>query len=102
MANWIRLGAASEVPDGQGRIFDAAGNQVAVFNVQGAFHAIDNTCLHQGGPLGEGDLDGVIVTCPWHSWGYNVTTGKTTMNEAMGVKKYPVELRGDEIFVDVS
>jgi len=55
---------------------------------------------HRGGPLGEGDLKGQIVTCPWHGWQYDVTTGKLATNPAVGVENYPVEVRGDDIFVD--
>jgi len=102
MANWIRVGAVSEVPPGGCRVFEAAGHQVAVFHVEGGYHAIDNTCMHRGGPLGEGTLDGKVVTCPWHFWQYDVTTGKTTFSEEMGVRNYPLEVRGEEIFLDVS
>lgn len=102
MANWIRLGTVSEVPVGRGKAFEAAGTRIAVFDVGGELHAIDDTCMHRGGPLSEGDIQGNIVTCPWHFWSYDVTTGKTTMSEEMGVKKYALELRGDEIYVEVS
>ena len=62
--------------------------------------AFYNTCLHRGGPLGEGELHGVAVTCPWHGWQYDVTTGKLVMNQAIGVKTYTIEVRGDDLWVD--
>ena len=102
MANWIRIGAASEIPEGACRVYGAEGNSLAVFRVEGAYHAIDNTCLHRGGPLGEGTIEGRVVTCPWHYWQYDVTTGKTLHSDAMGVRTYPLELRGEELFVDVA
>src|SRR5207247_2387201 len=71
MENWIRIGSVSEVPSGTGRVYEAGGSRIAVFNVNGIFHAIDNTCLHQGGPLGEGTLEGKLVTCPLHHWQYD-------------------------------
>lgn len=101
MANWVRLGNASEIPAGGCRVFEAGDCTVAVFKVEGSLHAIDNTCLHRGGPLGEGTLEGKIVTCPWHHWQYDVTTGKTTMSSDMGVRKYPLEVRGDDVFVEL-
>ena len=102
MANWVRVGTSSEIPEGQCRVYETSGNSIAVFNVGGAYHAIDSTCLHQGGPLGEGEIQGNIVTCPWHHWSYDVTTGRTTMSESVGVKKYPLEVRDGELFVDVA
>ena len=51
-------------------------------------------------PLGQGVLNGTIVTCPWHGWEYDVTTGKVKQNPAVGVDCYPVEVRGEDIFVD--
>ena len=101
MANWIRVGHASEIPIGAGRVYDTGGCVVAIFNLEGAFHAIDNTCLHRGGPLGEGALEGKIVTCHLHFWQYDVTTGKTTVSDEMGVKKYALEVRGEDLFVDL-
>jgi len=72
-----------------------------VANVDGKFSVINNVCLHRGGPLGEGELNGQIVTCPWHGWQYDVATGKLVTNPAVGVETYPVEVRGDDIFVDI-
>ena len=76
------------------------GKPVALANVGGKFCAINGECIHEGGPLGEGDLSGTVVTCPWHAWQFDVTTGKVVGNPSIGVKTYPVEVRGGEIFVD--
>jgi nitrite reductase/ring-hydroxylating ferredoxin subunit len=77
------------------------GKSIAVANVGGKFYAISNTCLHRGGPLGQGTMDGNFVMCPWHAWQYDVTTGKVGQNPSVGVDCYPVEVRGEEIFVDL-
>ena len=98
---FARAGKAAEVAQGTIREFQVEGKAVAIANVGGKFHAISNTCLHRGGPLGEGVLEGNIVTCPWHGWEYDVTTGKIKQNATVGVASYPVEVRGDDIFVDV-
>ncbi len=74
---------------------------MALANVAGKFYAINDVCVHRGGPLGEGELEANVVTCPWHGWQYDVTTGKVTQNPNMGVACYATEVRGDEIFVDV-
>jgi len=98
---FVRAVAASEIAVGGVREVDVNGKALAIANVGGQFHAIDNTCLHRGGPLGEGLLEGTIVTCPWHGWQYDVTTGKVSQNPSVGVACYPVEIRGADVFVDL-
>jgi nitrite reductase (NADH) small subunit len=97
---FLRAAKKDEVPPGTIREFQLDGRTVALANVEGELYAIDNTCLHRGGPLGQGELQGKVVTCPWHGWQYDVTTGKVTVNPAVGVATYVVEIRGDDIFVD--
>ena len=80
---------------------EANGIGVALFNVDGMVYALDNTCPHAGGPLGEGELNGEIVECPWHGWRYNVRTGERSENPEFKVACYPVEVEGDLIHVSV-
>jgi len=101
MANFVKVAAVADVPPGTGKCIEANGKQIAVFNVGGAFHAIDNTCLHRGGPLGEGELEGTIVTCPWHGWQYDVTSGVNTMDESQRVDRYETKVEGDAVLVAV-
>jgi nitrite reductase (NADH) small subunit len=96
----IRL-AAGDVGEGQGRVVEGGGRVVAVFRVGGRYYAIDNTCPHRGGPLGEGDLEGAVVSCPWHAWRWDVTTGANVNNPAVRVACYPVTVENDEIVVRV-
>jgi nitrite reductase (NADH) small subunit len=97
---FLRTARKDEVPAGTIREFSLEGKAIALANVGGKFYAINNTCLHRGGPLAEGALNGSTVTCPWHGWQYDVSNGKLVMNQAVGVVCYPVEVRGDDIFVD--
>lgn len=97
---FLRAAKKDEIPPGTIRELQLDGKTVAVANVDGKLFAINNVCLHRGGPLGEGELAGKIVTCPWHGWQYDVTSGKTLHNPAACVETYPVELRGEDIFVD--
>lgn len=98
---FLRAAKKDEVPAGSIREFQLEGKVVAVANVAGKLFAINNVCLHRGGPLGQGELDRQVVTCPWHGWQYDVTTGKLVTNPAVGVETYPVEVRGDDIFIDI-
>src|SRR5262249_39993539 len=97
----MRVAKAAEVPAGTIREFQVEGKAIALANVGGKFYAINNTCLHRGGPLGQGVLEDSVVTCPWHGWQYNVTTGKVAQNPAVGVDCYPLEVRGEDIFVEI-
>ncbi|HKV24619.1 MAG TPA: Rieske 2Fe-2S domain-containing protein [Candidatus Acidoferrum sp.] len=99
---FMRAAKISEVPPGSIHQFQVGSTPVALANVGGKFYAINDVCVHRGGPLGEGELQGTVVTCPWHGWQYDVTSGKVTQNPNMGVACYPTELRGDEVFVDLA
>ena len=101
MADFVRVAGKSEIPAGQGRVFDIGGRQVAVFNVAGKFHAIDNVCEHQGGPLAEGELDGCVVTCPWHGWTYDVSSGISPDDPDTKVQRFEVKVEDDSILVAV-
>jgi len=99
MAGFVRVAALADIKPGQGIVAEAKGKTLAVFNVDGAIHAINNTCCHRDGPLGEGELEGNIVTCPWHGWRYNVTTGACMNNPSAKVEAYQVKIEGDDVKV---
>lgn len=99
MAEFHKVAAVSEVPRGKGKAVAVGPKKIALFNVDGKFFAIDNTCLHRGGPLGEGDLEGKTVTCPWHGWEYDVATGQSAVNPSVKVATYPVRVQGQDIQV---
>lgn len=101
MSEKVTVANTKDVAPGTGTVAEINGKSLAVFNVDGTFHVIDNTCVHRGGPLGEGDLDGEVVTCPWHGWEYNVKTGVSVNNPAACVASYPVVVEGDDIKVDL-
>jgi len=98
---FVKVANASELKPGQGRAVAANGVEIALFNVDGNFYAIDNTCSHRGGPLGEGVLDGDIVTCPWHGWRYSVKTGVSAVMPSVSVKSFEVKVEGDDVLVNV-
>jgi len=101
MAEFVTVAKTGEIPAGEGRVVEAGGRQIALFNVDGEFHALDNTCLHRGGPLGEGELAGKVVTCPWHGWTYDVSTGEVTFNPTVRVEKLQVRVEGDSVQVAI-
>ena len=101
MAEFVKVASVSELTPGSGKVIEIEGKTIALFNVEGKIYATDNTCLHQGGPLGEGQLMGEVVICPWHQWEYNVRTGENVEDNSHKVATYPVQVEGGEIKVAV-
>lgn len=97
MVEEVTVAKVGDVPPGEGRVVELEDKVLAVFNRDGDFCVIDNTCLHRGGPLGEGELEGRVVTCPWHGWEYDVTTGKNEANPSIGVRCYEVQVVDGEV-----
>jgi len=99
---FVYVAKARDIAPGQIREIRLEGISIALANVAGQFHALSNTCLHRGGPLGQGSLQGNMVTCPWHGWSFEVTSGKVSGSQSARVDRYPVEQRGEDVYVDVS
>lgn len=99
MAGFILVSKASEIPPGTSKVVVVLGHPVALFNVDGSFYAVSNVCLHRGGPIGEGTLDGPVVTCPLHGWEYDVRTGRNVANAAARLRTYAVKVEGEDILV---
>jgi nitrite reductase/ring-hydroxylating ferredoxin subunit len=97
----VKVASVGDVEAGQGRVVEADGKTLALFNVDGVFYAMDNACAHRGGPLGEGDLDGTIVTCPWHAWRWDVRSGANANNPALRVACFPVVVEKGAVFVEL-
>jgi nitrite reductase/ring-hydroxylating ferredoxin subunit len=98
----IKIGTLKDIPRSGGKVLKAAGKLIALFNVDGTLHAIDNECPHQGGPLAEGSTKGIVVSCPWHLWRYDVTSGQCLTNPYGHVRSYPVSVSGDEVWVTIT
>ncbi len=102
MAGFVKVAKTDEVASGQGKMVEVSGKKVALFNVEGSFYAIDDTCTHRGGPLSEGSLDGKQVTCPLHGAIYDVTSGEVLGPPApKGVARYNVRVEGENIEVEI-
>ena len=101
MPNFVKVASTEDLKPGTAMTVAVNGIDIALYNVGGKIFATDNTCLHQGGPLGEGILEGEVVTCPWHLWEYNVCTGEKIGNNSIKVTTFPVEVEGTDIKVGV-
>ena len=101
MAVLTKVAKRSDIPTGTGKAVEVGGKTIAIFNCEGTFYATENACKHRGGPLGEGSLSGTTVTCPWHGWEYDVTSGACQMDPSIKVQKFDVKIDGDDILVSV-
>ncbi len=95
------VAAIQEIPSGQAKKVKVGDKDVALFNVNGTFYAIDDTCPHRGGPLSEGELEGSEVTCPWHGARFNVTTGAHLCPPAnRDVTAYKIQVTGNDVQIE--
>ena len=99
MSKFVPVAQVADIPRGESRAYVVGDREVAVFNIDGVFHAIENACPHQGGPLAEGWIQGNIVTCPWHAWCFDVTTGAMTLGGYTTVDAFDVELDGTTVTI---
>jgi len=98
----VEVAKVGDMAVGQGRTCALAdGRSIALFRTEAGFFAIDNDCRHRGGPLGEGFLEGPVVTCPWHGWRFDVTTGVSPDDPAACVASHPVTVVGDSVRVEI-
>ena len=98
----ILVGKTSDIPSGKMVMVSVDGKDILVTNVDGDYHAMDDTCTHAGASLSEGSLDGSTVTCPWHGSTWDCKTGKmiTFAVQLKDLSSYKVTVESDEIFVE--
>jgi nitrite reductase (NADH) small subunit len=98
---WTRVASVVDCPPGTSREFVVGERIVALYNVEGTFYALDGVCPHQGGPLGKGALTGCVVTCPWHGWQFDVSTGRHCLNANFFQPRFEVRLEDNDVLVDL-
>lgn len=99
MAEFVEAANELDLKEGEGKVVEARDKTIALFKKGGKFYAIDNTCAHMGGPLGEGTLDNDHVVCPWHGWTYDIKTGETAFGPR--VETYNVKVENGKVFVEI-
>ena len=99
----IKAASRGELAPGDKKLLDVDGRAIALFRVGDEFHAIDDVCTHDGGPLAEGELEGCEIRCPRHGARFDVRTGKALCFPAVEpVTTHAVEVRNDEIYVTLN
>jgi nitrite reductase (NADH) small subunit len=100
MPELVKLTTRSELPaEGEAKEFACGGKTICVANVNGQITAMDNVCLHRGGPLGQGVIEGGKVVCPWHGWQFDPKTGEAAHNPRTRLPIYPLEIKDDEVLI---
>jgi nitrite reductase/ring-hydroxylating ferredoxin subunit len=102
VADFVTVGRVQDFVPGQGRMVVVGGRHVALFRLDEGFFAIDNLCLHQAGPLCDGDIENGVVTCPWHGWSYDIRTGILVQDGKVGVSRHNTRVVGDQIEIQLT
>ena len=93
MPEYRTVCAVGELEPGGARLVVLDGKEIALFLVDGEYYAIEDNCLHAGGPLHEGRLEERTVVCPWHDWRFDLKTGACDLNPKVNLDRYPVRVR---------
>ncbi|MGH7902483.1 MAG: Rieske (2Fe-2S) protein [Thermodesulfobacteriota bacterium] len=102
MGNRVEVAKIGDLEPGEGKLVEIDGKEIALFNSNGTYYAIDNECTHVGGPLSDGELEGDKVICPWHGSEFDIKTGEVLCPPAkQSVKNYKVLIEGDSIKIEV-
>lgn len=97
----ILVARVSEIPQGMRKIVEAADLSIGIFNHNGSWYAVRNQCLHKGGPVAKGCLEGDVLVCPSHGFQYNLTTGTLLVDPSVRLEMYPVIIKGEEIYLRI-
>ncbi len=102
MPNFTKLSTQSELPAAdEAKEFLCGEKTICIANVNGTYSAMDNVCLHRGGPLGQGMIEGGKVVCPWHGWAWDPKTGAADQNPSMKVSVYPLKIENGDVLVEI-
>ena len=101
MGNFTKLATQSDLPGpNEAREFPCGDKMICVANVSGEISAMENVCLHRGGPLGQGVIEGGKIICPWHGWAWDPKTGQAQMPGAK-VAVYPVKVESGDVLIEI-
>lgn len=90
MSHQITVGAADELGPGQRKLIFVDGQSIVLFNIGGAFYAVDNTCPHNGASLASGRLEGCVLRCPAHGLRFDLRTGRMAGTDGLTLTTFPV------------
>lgn len=102
MTDYFKVARADEVEEGELMAVEVDGEPICLAKVEGCIYAFTDNCTHISGPLNEGELDGEVLTCPWHGAQFNITTGKVLRGPArQDIATYPVKVDDNAVFISL-
>ena len=102
MNDFTEVCKVADLPDPGKQVFELGERYVVVFHVDGQFYAIDDVCTHDGGPLGDGTLEGFTIACPRHGAKFDIRDGRVLCMPAVcGTPSHEVKVEGDAVFVKI-
>lgn len=102
MPGFVKFAQTSDLPaQGEAKECTVNGRVLCVANVDGAYAVLDNVCVHRGGPLGQGIVEGGKIICPWHGWAYDLKTGEAAHSPAARVAVFPIQVEGEDVLVEM-
>jgi nitrite reductase (NADH) small subunit len=99
MPEYVKVAEVKDLPPGESKVVHCGNEPVAVFNVDGTFYAISDSCPHAGGPLSEGYVSGTSVMCPWHGWTFDLCRNSDPPND--GIVRYSVKVENGEVLLEL-
>ncbi|HEX8807016.1 MAG TPA: Rieske 2Fe-2S domain-containing protein [Candidatus Aquilonibacter sp.] len=97
--DFVRVTELQSVPPGKARVVNVGRYEVALFNVDGKYYALENACPHQGGPIADGWVENLTVTCPWHAWCFDLRTGSLTLGDFALIPRFEVRVEQDGVYL---
>jgi nitrite reductase (NADH) small subunit len=102
MATSVKVTTQAELPgSGEAKEFRCGDKEVCVANVDGTYSAVDNVCLHRGGPLGQGIIENGKVICPWHGWAWDPKTGQAENNAGAKLVVHPLKIENGDVLIEI-
>jgi len=102
MPQFVKLASEADLPaNNEAKEFSCGDKLICVANVNGTITAMDNVCLHRGGPLGQGVIEKGKVVCPWHGWAWDPATGQAVHNPAAKLGLYPLKIENGEVMIEI-
>jgi 3-phenylpropionate/trans-cinnamate dioxygenase ferredoxin subunit len=103
MSEWMHVAKLSQMADPGKETVEVADRLVVLFRIGGEVYCLDDVCTHDGGPLGEGDIEDHTVACPRHGAKFDIRDGQAlTMPATEATTAHKVKLDGDDIYVRVT
>ncbi len=101
MPRFIRAADIQEIPPGHSKVLRVQDREIALFNANGTYYAVKNSCPHRGVALDRGTVENTILTCPGHAWQFDLRTGDAVDHPPAGVRCYRVEIHGGSVWIEV-